>query len=106
MIYSHGDAFNRVTFYTMERLGSSTSAMRTKRGDWLSSGKPNVFLKLLAGVAIFAVVSAVTYLSILFVNKTMIRASMTSAQAATYHNMAKNDSISNCSYEFIPLSII
>lgn len=83
---------------SMEGLSSSTTAVRNKRGDWLSSSKSGILIKIIVGVAAVAMVSTAILVAVpLF--KRFFKENPTVALASTHHNMVKNGTYSQISYD-------
>lgn len=73
----------------MEAVGSSTSAVRNKREDWLSPSKTSIVVKVVAFFAIACVVSVAVIVSIPLIKKN--QAAKHVALQSTFHNTVKNE---------------
>lgn len=73
---------------SMEGFSSSTAAIRHKRGDWLSSSKSGILVKVLVAIAASALVTAAVIVAVPHVTRSFFKAPQ--ALASTYHNTVKN----------------
>lgn len=75
---------------SMEGLGSSTTAVRNKRGDWLSQKRTGIIIKVVILLAAAALVTLAVITAVPIIRKTIANQKQV-AQASTYHNFVKND---------------
>lgn len=84
---------------SMEGQSSSTSAVRNKRGDWLSRSKSGVLVKVLVTFAACSMVCAALIVSVPYVSRSFKK--HPTAMTATYHNTVVNGTYGKYKVEFI-----
>ena len=79
---------------SMEGLGSSTTAVRNKRGDWLTRSKSGIIVKVVVVLAVAALLSTAIILGIPIAKRAVFNGKP-SALASTHHNFVKNATFGN-----------
>ena len=77
----------------MEGLGSSTSAVRNKRGDWLSNNTTGMIIKVALCLAVAALLSVAVILVVPIVKRSGHKSA--TALASTHHNFVTNSTFGN-----------
>lgn len=85
---------------SMEGASSSTTAVRNKRGDWLSRSKSGIIVKLLVGFAALVIVSATIFASVPLIKRLISTNNPTAVSLASInHNTVKNGTFEQVSYD-------